>query len=211
MTASVSASDGSAADTAGYSFKGTGSWRRRLASFALMTRALFAVRTATPYSQLPTDPDSARVPALRASTRNTAWKASSASGPFPTTRRHTPYTIGPCRRSSSANAPSSRVRTYWPTSSPSDRVSGVDRPRIRRESAMVMHGSRSCGHYLLPGDGVSDVRIPGNRPIVTDECLGRHLPRPDDRGVQEKATLDMRSSVSDGGGRSIGNPRQNYL
>ena len=50
-------------------------------------------------------------PALRTRTRKVAWKASSASAAFPNTRRQTPSTIGPCRRTNTVNASSSRRAT----------------------------------------------------------------------------------------------------
>ena len=57
--------------------------------------------------------------ALRTRTRKVAWKASSASAAFPRTRRHTPSTIGPCRRTRATKAASSRRERNWLRSCPS--------------------------------------------------------------------------------------------
>ena len=62
------------------------------------------------------------VPALRIRTRNVAWNASSTSGESFKTVRQTARTIGPCRPTSAANAPSSRVdrnlSMSWPSVKP---------------------------------------------------------------------------------------------
>ena len=70
-------------------------------------RSCRATRPATPTSQLPTDPGFRNRSARQARTMNTAWKASSARS-WPTSREHTRYTTGPCLRTSSPNATSSR-------------------------------------------------------------------------------------------------------
>ena len=66
--------------------------------------------------------------AFRARTKKVAWKASSASWWCPATRRQTPQTIGPCRRTRAAKAASSRCSTNEPRRSPSS-ASGQARPR----------------------------------------------------------------------------------
>ena len=73
---------------------------------AIWTRALRAVRRATPYSQFPSRSGSRIDRALRARTRKTAWKASSASCGSPSTCRQMSRTIGPCRLTRAAKAAS---------------------------------------------------------------------------------------------------------
>ncbi len=89
---------------------------RRLAS---RPRACIAQRVATPCSHAPKHSGSRRLPAFLASTSQTACAASSASGAFDRTRRQTAVAIGPCRRASSANAPSSRASAKNRTNSAS--------------------------------------------------------------------------------------------
>ena len=63
-------------------------------------------------SQLASDACLQMERALRASTTNVAWKQSSVSCWWCSTRRQTPSTSGPCRVTSAANAVSSWLCTY---------------------------------------------------------------------------------------------------
>ena len=77
------------------------------------TRALRAVRQATSWSQGPSEPEGpvSIASARRASTRNVAWKASSAAWWSPSSnRRQVSRTIGPCRRTIASNARLERSR-----------------------------------------------------------------------------------------------------
>ena len=66
--------------------------------------ACLATRRATPWSQLATESALRTEPALRASTRNVAWKASWASCGLSRTFRQTPRTIDPWRSTKAAKA-----------------------------------------------------------------------------------------------------------
>ena len=104
----------------------------------LMARALIATCWATPYSQLGSIAPGRIEPAFRASTRNVAWKASSASWWSRSTRRQTPRTIGPCRRTIASNADSSRRATNRSSSSTSERVPSAPAwKRVRRSCCAV--------------------------------------------------------------------------
>ena len=67
---------------------------------------LLAVRRATPYSQFASRLGSPIEGALRARTRKTVWKASSAWCRSPSRWRQMSRTIGPCRLTSAAKAAS---------------------------------------------------------------------------------------------------------
>ncbi len=69
--------------------------------------------------------------ALRASSRKAAWKASSASLGSPSTRRHTPITIGPWRCTRASKAASSRAATYRSSSRASESPASVPSPNSR--------------------------------------------------------------------------------
>ena len=58
-----------------------------------------------------------------------AWKASSASGRVPKTRRQTPRTIGPCLETRAENADSSLPATNRPSNCPSGRAVAVPWPK----------------------------------------------------------------------------------
>jgi hypothetical protein len=145
----------------GTSSRGRSCARRRAAA----AFALSAVRRATPYSQLPTRSRGTTEDALRTRTRNVAWKASSASCSWPSTRRQTPSTIGPCRRTSTANAASSRHDRKRSSSCPSVRVvvsrSSTARRRCPRtllicpvSLEVAARGRRGPSvYYCLPGEG----------------------------------------------------------
>ena len=74
---------------------------------------------ATPYNQFPTCSRGFTLGARRASTRKTAWNASSAVVRSPITRRQTPRTIGPCRRTSRPKESASRSAMNAVSSCPS--------------------------------------------------------------------------------------------
>ena len=125
--------------------RGGGSTTRARASFvrrlAAMARAFSAVWKATPYSQSPTHRRSASASALRSSTRNVAWKASSASAAEPSTRRQVPNAMSAWRRTNSANAASSRRASRSPSASGSAAGPQASRGSI----AAVIGGLTSCG------------------------------------------------------------------
>ena len=72
-------------------------FRSRTHRRAAPALARTATRWATPCSQGPTSSPLRIAPALRTSTKNVAWNASSTSCSSRSTRRQTPRTIGPCR------------------------------------------------------------------------------------------------------------------
>lgn len=73
----------------------TVTWTSFALRCAIVVLILRAVRQATPYSQLATISGGRTAAAFRASTKNVAWNASSASWWWPTMRRQTPSTSGP--------------------------------------------------------------------------------------------------------------------
>ena len=130
------------ATSAAASESGIGTSRdRRLAS---RPRARIAHRVATPCSHGPRRFGSRKPPAFLASTNSVACATSSASGAFDSTRRQTAPTIGPCRRASSANAPSSRAAAKRRSSSASVAL---------RRSAVVVIGVPCVGGQDCPDGG----------------------------------------------------------
>jgi hypothetical protein len=78
--------------------------RSRARLLAASARERRETRTATPKSQLDTDSRRRTVDARRASTRNVAWAASSASWGSPRICRQTRRTVAPCRSTRAENA-----------------------------------------------------------------------------------------------------------
>src|SRR5207244_1210046 len=90
------------------------------------------------------------VPALRARTRNAAWKASSASWASRSTCRQTPNTIGPWRFTRAAKASSSPCRAKRPSSSASVASGSGGRPVIlRRYWITVLNCAADMAVHLL--------------------------------------------------------------
>ncbi len=120
---------------------------------AARVRASFAVRTATPYSQLATFSRRTTEAAFRARTRNVAWKASSASCASPRMRRQTPSTIGPCLCTSSANASSAassrRARNLSSNCSSPSEPATPNWKRVRK--CLTTSGDDPPHMTILPG------------------------------------------------------------
>ncbi len=108
------------------------SWSRRTPALRSRARrrtssapAWMAIRWATWRSQPPSVSWPRIDRPLQTSTRNVAWKASSASAGFRRTERQMPRTIGPCRWTSAANAASSPLARNRSRSCPSGRPTAV--------------------------------------------------------------------------------------
>ncbi len=133
------------------------SCRRRRSSLALAFRA---VRIVTPYSHVPSRSGSRMERALRASTRKTAWNASSAWCRSRRSCRQTRRTIGPYRATRAAKAASSRrgePLQQLPVGQPGDRATLIER--------LDLPGNRGCGRCACSW-------APLARALVAGDALG---------------------------------------
>ncbi len=124
------------------------SWRARR-SFRRL--ALRATCRAAAYSQPATEARHAPPRALRASRRNAAWQASSASWAWPSTRRQAASTMPACRRARTANAASSPASAYRRSRSASVARARSAGSAASRASSSVASKRRGIVAALLHG------------------------------------------------------------
>jgi hypothetical protein len=122
-----------------------------------------AARTATRYSHPATDGEPVSRPACRERARKAVWNASSAAAGSGRTDRQARRTSGPFRRTTSANAASSRSRAYRRRHSPSVKLE-ADR-RFRRAAGaagmVALRGPEPLFTKISPPDAQTARKIAG--------------------------------------------------